>query len=293
MEAFALRLRSDCAPWSPEVGGEVLRRHLPLHLLTLTRDLETGRYRPLPVRQYAVSKPDGGRRILSVYYLRDKLSQRLAVQVLEHVLGRVLHPDSFAYRPKRGVRDVLARARERVATGRRWVVDADIQQFFDSVPHARLRRILRRQVPDRRLRQLIDLWLAMGPYTQGFLGQRRGLLQGAVISPWLCNLYLDRLDQAWTAANIPFVRYADDFLLFAHTRQQAEAAQEFTRRGLQRLGLRLHPRKTRVACAESVRFLGEALVRKKIGPAGTRRVGASSASPNRCGVPADRNTWME
>lgn len=258
-------LRRDRAPWSPEVDGDLLRRHLPLHLLALTRDLESGRYRPLSVRQYAVRKPDGGRRILSMYYLCDKFAQRLAQQALEPIVESGLHADSFGYRPRRGVREALARARERIATGRTWLVDADIEHFFDAVPHARLRRILRPWVKDRAVRRLIDQWLAMGPYTLGFLGKRRGLLQGAVLSPMLCNLYLDRMDCAWARANIPFVRFADDFLLFASQRAQAEAALEFTRVHLARLGLALHPRKTRVAhVREGVRFLGQPLIGGKL-----------------------------
>ena len=85
-----------------------------------------------------------------------------------------------------------------------------------------------------------------------------------MISPLLCNLYLDSLDQAWSAANIPFVRYADDFLLFAQSHEQAEAARAFTAARLARLGLTLHPRKTRVARAEQVVFLGEPLMRRRL-----------------------------
>ena len=258
-------LRRDQAPWSPGVSSDTLRRHLPLHLMDLVQDLESGHYRPLPVRQYALCKPDGGQRILSVYYLRDKFAQRLAQQVLEPVLERDFHADSFGYRPRRSVAGALARTRERIATGRVWLVDADIEQFFDAVPHTALRRAIRKQVHDRALRRLIDRWLGMGPYTQGFLGQRRGLLQGAVLSPLLCNLYLNQMDHAWAAANIPFVRFADDFLLFAHERAQAKAGLEFTRAQLARLGLRLHPRKTRVVHAsEPVHFLGQPLTRGKL-----------------------------
>ncbi|WP_231940915.1 reverse transcriptase domain-containing protein [Acidihalobacter aeolianus] len=208
-------LRYDKAPWSSRIDSDALRHNLPLHLLSLARELQTGHYHPIPVRQFMINKPDGGKRVLSVYYLRDKFAQRLAVQALEPLTESTFHANSYAYRPGRGVNDALACARERVNTGWSWTVDADIATFFDAVPHALLSRVLKRKVPDRQLRAIVHTWLALGPHTQGFLSRRRGLLQGAVISPLLCNLYLDPLDRAWAASNIPFVRYADDFLLFA------------------------------------------------------------------------------
>lgn len=264
-------LRRDRAPWSPEVDGEALRRRLPLHLMNLVRDIEGGCYSPLPVRQFPVRKPDGGKRVLSLYYLRDKFAQRLMQQTLEPLAERRLHADSFGYRPRRGVCQALSVARERIATGRTWLVDADIEGFFDAVPHTILRRTLRRWIPDRDARNMIDAWLAMGPYVRGFMGPRRGLLQGAVLSPLLCNIYLDRMDRIWASANIPFVRFADDFLLFAANREQALEALEMTRRRLAKLGLSLHPRKTRVAHVEKgIRFLGQTLPAKMNAQSGSR-----------------------
>ena len=256
-------LRRDTAPWAPGIGAEVVRTDAPYFLLELVREIERGRYRPLPVRQYAVRKADRGRRVLSRFYLRDKLAQRMALQVLQPLGEARFHHDSFGYRPNRGVAQALARSRERVATGLAWLVDADIERFFDCVPHGPLRRRLRGLVPDARVRALLEAWLAVGPHPGCLLGRRRGLLQGAILSPFLCNVHLDAFDRALAARNIPFVRYADDFLLFAPDREAAQAAAECAGVLLRRLGLRLHPRKTRVRHASEVRFLGEPLVRRR------------------------------
>lgn len=257
------RLRSDVAPWSERVGAEAFEANMPLHLITLLRELESGRYRPQAVRQTRLARPDGKERILSLHYRRDKFAQRLALAWLDPLGERMFHPDSHGFRRGRGVHTALSVARERVHTGRPWLVDADIRSFFDRVPHRPLRRRVARVVPYRGLRQLIDQWLVAGPTTGSVLGGARGLMQGAVISPWLCNLYLDTLDRAWSRANIPFVRYADDFLLFTETRAEAERALAFTAERLGNLGLALHPDKTRIVRAEdSPRFLGEPLWRR-------------------------------
>lgn len=255
------RVRGDHAPWCPGVNRDALDHALPAHLLRLVEDLKTGRYRPDALRQFALSKGDGGRRIISAQYLRDKLAQRMAHQVMEPCIEPFLHPDSFGYRRGRGVPHALMRVRERVATGLVWVVDADIRSFFDRVPHGEVRQELRRFVRDRFLRRLVDRWLLMGGHPGAMLGRRRGVPQGAVLSPLLCNVLLDRLDRAMVRAGIPFVRYADDFLLLAPTRQDAERARLHAGKCLEGMGLELHPRKTRVAkVSPDIRFLGEPVV---------------------------------
>jgi retron-type reverse transcriptase len=141
-------------------------------------------------------------------------------------------------------------------------VDADIEKFFDRVPHRPLKRRIKQIVEDRQLCRLINGWLEVGPHPGCLLRSRRGLLQGAVLSPFLCNVYLHPLDEAWRRANIPFVRFADDFLLMTERRSEAEAALDFTRNQLTRLELNLHPRKTRICRADqAVRFLGEPILR--------------------------------
>lgn len=264
VQAAWRRLRRDRAPWSPGVDRETLDRELPRHLLTLTEALRDGSYRPDRLRQFPVRKGDGGRRTISAQYLRDKLAQRLLLQVVEPRVEPRLHPESFGYRPGRGVPHAMTRVRERIATGLPWLVDADIRSFFDSVPHRGLRRAFARFESDRELRRLVDGWLAVDAHPASMLGRRRGVPQGTILSPLLCNLFLDELDRYWQRTGIPFVRYADDFLLFAPDQRRAERALAGTRRRLERMGLALHPDKTRVVRASpAVRFLGEPVVRRR------------------------------
>jgi RNA-directed DNA polymerase len=167
-----------------------MERNLVLHLQELVDDLKAGRYRPAPLRQFTIIKGDGKQRVLSALSLRDKLAQRAVLTVLEPVGERLFHNDSFGYRPARNTELAHRRACERIRCGLPWLVDGDITTFFDTIPHRPLQKTLKRYIPDRELLRLIDLWLAEGASSQGFLSVRRGIAQGAVISPILCNLYL-------------------------------------------------------------------------------------------------------
>lgn len=258
------RVRRERTPWSPGVDREQLEGRLPEYLLRLVEDLRCGNYRPEALRQFPVTKGDGGRRIISAQYLRDKLAQRMAHQVMEPHIEPFLHPDSFGYRRGRGVPHALQRVRERVATGLVWAVDADIRAFFDRVPQHCIRRELRRFIGDRALRRLVGAWLLAGSHPGAMLARRRGVPQGAVLSPLLCNVLLDHLDRALARAGIPFVRYADDFLLLTPTRDDAEHARAYAAKCLARLGLELHSEKTSVVrVSPAVHFLGQPVVRAR------------------------------
>ena len=203
---------------------------------------------------------DRGDRVLSALYLRDKFLQRAVTQVLDIEGERRFHHDSYGYRRGRGVQHALARSAERIRCGLPWLVDADIRKFFDRIPQRPLLKLLHNALGDRAIEHLIAHWLDCGTYRFGILDTRRGIPQGAVVSPFLCNMYLDQLDWAWQRQGIPFVRYADDFLLFLPDEHTAGRALEFTRLQLARLRLELHPDKTRVIHASrDIVFLGEPL----------------------------------
>ena len=254
------RLKGEHTPWSPDVDRERLGRHLMRYLLECRQEVLAGRYRPLPLRQFTLPKPNGGQRVLTAQYLRDKLVQRALLIVLEPRAEALFHHDSFAYRPRRNVAQALAKARERIRIGLDWLVDADIEKFFDSIPHRPLLRVLDAFVADRQAMRLMGRWIHQGAHVRSLLADHRGIAQGAILSPLFCNLYLHRFDSALDRAKIPFVRFADDFLLFAPTRKQAEQARDFAARHLERLGLVLHPDKTQVVrSGPRVRFLGEGL----------------------------------
>ena len=257
------RLRRDRTVWDVGISREEMERHALKHILHLVGQVREGSYRPAGLRRFAVRKPSGGLRVLSALTLRDKLLQTAAMIVLTPLAERLFHPDSFAYRPGRSVEMAFGRACERIRCGLDWLVDADIRGFFDEIPHRLLRKRLRAFVPDRELLALMDRWLAVGYAQSSVFGQRRGIPQGAVLSPLWCNLFLHPLDEAWDRRNLAFVRYADDFLLFAPDRRRAEKALAWTDRQLRRLGLALHPDKTRVTrTGPHVVFLGKTLPRR-------------------------------
>lgn len=253
-------LSADHADWALGLPRREMERRPLLHLLELVDDLRTGRYRPQPLRRFAIAKADGRQRVLSALCLRDKLVQKAAQLVLEPAAERLFHHDSFAYRPRRNVEMALTRAREHIRIGLHWLVDADIRSFFDNIPHKPLRARLKTFVADRELLRIIDTWLDLGSAPASFLSTPRGIAQGAILSPLFCNLYLHDFDQALAARKVPFVRYADDFLLFAASESDARRALDFARDELARLDLALHPDKTRVTRAgPHVEFLGQAL----------------------------------
>lgn len=260
MDATWRRLRTEHTPWSKGVDRDELQRHLLQHVFCLVEDVRQRRYRPEPLRQFTVPKTDGRKRLISTQFLRDKFLQRALLIVLEPQAEALFHVDSYAYRPNRGVQDALRKARERIFCGMDWLVDADIRQFFDRIPQKVLKKKLKGFVGDKEVLRLMYQWLKQGAHHTSLLGNDRGISQGAILSPLMCNLYLHEFDLALEKANIPFVRYADDFLLFASDKTQAENALVYARRMLEKLELEIHDGKTQVVrSGRGVMFLGERL----------------------------------
>ncbi len=254
------RLRNEHTPWSIEINRDQLQQHLLRTILNCREQVLNGRYRPQPMRQFPMRKPDGRQRIISAQYLQDKLVQRTLLTVLEPKAEAIFHEDSFAYRPNRSVAMALNRVRERVRVGQVWLVDADICHYFDSIPHKPLAKLLKVFVGDADAMKLIERWLKHGAHQSSILRSRRGISQGAILSPLFCNLYLHQFDLALARANIPFVRFADDFLLFGKTREQAENVKAYAEKQLCQLGLKFHPDKTQIVKSNpGVIFLGEKL----------------------------------
>lgn len=259
-------MNGDRAPWQPGLPRQEMEGQRLRHQLALIEQVRSGRYRPESMRQFAVPKANGGERILSALYLRDKFLQRAVMQVLEPLGEQRFHPDSYAYRPRRNVAMALQRCSERIRCGFPWLVDADIRSFFDEIPHRPLLSTFDTAVKDRALRTLVRQWLDNFASTRSLFGGARGIPQGAVVSPFLCNLYLDAMDRAWQGQRVPFVRYADDFLLFTPTEAEAQRAFSMTAARLERLGLALHPLKSRVVRASrDVAFLGQRLPEPRLG----------------------------
>ncbi|NKB64822.1 MAG: Retron-type reverse transcriptase [Gammaproteobacteria bacterium] len=254
------RLRNEHTPWSVKVNRDQLQQHLLKHVLLCREEVLINEYRPEPLRQFPMRKPDGGQRVLSAQYLRDKFVQRALLIILEPRAESLFHNDSYAYRPNRNVQLALEKVRERVKIGQYWLVDADIKKFFDSIPHKPLLSQLSGFLKDPDALRLVNKWIKLGAHQSSFLSSPRGISQGAILSPLFCNLYLNQFDQALAKANIPFVRFADDFLLFATSKDEAIKDMQFAEKKLSQLKLDLHPEKTQIIkSSPQVIFLGERL----------------------------------
>ena len=136
-------------------------------------------------------------------------------------------------------------------------MDADIKQFFDSIPHKQLRQVLQQHIGDKALLKLMDEWLKISAFPGNLFQAKRGIPQGGILSPIWCNLYLHQLDSYFLDNNIPFVRFADDFLLFTKSKQQAQQALKKTAVKVNKIGLELHPDKTRIIhSSKKIQYLG-------------------------------------
>jgi group II intron reverse transcriptase/maturase len=228
------------------------------NLEQIASDLQSGRYRPQPPRWVPVPKRSGGTRRLAVLCVRDRIVQQAILSILAPLWDSAFAPCSFAYRPGRSALQAVAEVERSLASGRVWIVDADVESFFDSVPHGPLFLELRKWLADVRLRELMRLCVsATSPERE------RGLAQGAPLSPLLANLYLHRFDLVLTGAGHRLIRYADDFLVMCATRGQAEDALRTAERALRALGLRLNRLKTRIVHRdEGFTFLGYTFTRE-------------------------------
>ncbi len=257
---------------APGIDGETVKdfaTSLENKLATIHDELKTGRYRPEPVKRVEIAKEDGSTRPLGIPTVKDRVVQQALRQVIEPIFEADFHPSSYGYRPNRSCQQAVAKAEQFLRRyGLTHVVDMDLSKCFDTLNHERIIQGVNRKISDGRILVLIKQFLTAGVMQDGAVMETEvGSPQGGVISPLLANIYLDEFDQKMKALNIRIVRYADDILVFATSKRQAEKFQAIAMHTLEQdLGLKVNQGKTHLTClTQGVSYLGFVIYPSYIG----------------------------
>src|SRR3954471_8533931 len=247
---------------------EAFAAQLDQQLDRLQSELKDETYQPQPVRQVQIPKAEkpGEFRMLGVPTIYDRVCQQALLNRLEPIFEPVFDEANFGYRRGRSTKDAMRKVWKEIQNGQEWIVDADLRDFFGSVDHEKLLRLIAQQVADGRVLRLIRAMLKAGSYGKGrrLFPSERGTPQGSVVSPLLSNILLTPFDREIRSKGFQLTRFADDWVITCHSEAEARAAIAAALRILKELGVELHPQKTRgVHVQHGFEFLGYKIKRGK------------------------------
>lgn len=235
-----------------------LRQHIIENWLPIKEAILQGTYEPLPVRRVEIPKPDGGFRLLGIPTVTDRLIQQAIAQVLSMIYDPTFSEHSYGFRPNRSAHDGVRKAKGYIQDGYRWVVDMDLEKFFDKVNHDRLMSTLAKRIDDKSLLKLIRKYLQSGVMIHGVVSiTGEGTPQGGPLSPLLSNIVLDELDKELEARGHKFVRYADDCNIYVKSKRAGERTMASIQRFIEgKLRLKVNEKKSAVDRPWRRKFLG-------------------------------------
>lgn len=258
---------------APGIDGMTVEQALPWlreHREELLESIRQGKYKPQPVRRKEIPKPDGGVRKLGIPTVVDRIIQQAIAQQLTPIYEPLFSELSYGYRPGRSAQMAIGKAKEYAEQGYTQAVLVDLSKYFDTLNHELLMNLLRKNIRDKRVIELIKRYLKAGVMENGIrVKTEEGSPQGGPLSPLLANIYLNEYDQEMARRGVPVIRYADDIVVLAKSKRAAQRLLETTQRYLEgKLKLRMNVEKSRVVSVFAIRnfkFLGFALGKGKDG----------------------------
>ena len=235
-----------------------LRDYLNTHYQLLRSTIMSGTYKPSPVKKVEIQKEQGGVRMLGIPTVTDRLVQQSIAQWLSPKYEEQFSEQSYGFRPKRNAHQAVMQAKEYIRSGKTYVIEMDLEKFFDKVNHDRLMSVLSKKIRDKRVLQLIRSYLTSGIMEGGIVSQRQeGTPQGSPLSPLLSNIVLDELDKELELRGHSYVRYADDCSIYVRSKKSAERVlTSITKYIEQRLKLKVNREKTKISRPSKSSLLG-------------------------------------
>jgi RNA-directed DNA polymerase len=257
--------RNGGAPGIDGMTVKELRPYLKERWMELREALDQQTYKPSPVRRVEIPKPDGGVRQLGIPTVLDRFLQQAIAQALTPLFEPLFSAGSYGFRPGRSAHQAIKQAQEHIQAGHEWVVDVDLEKYFDRVNHDMLMARVARVVKDKRVLKLIRAYLNSGTMINGVvLESEEGTPQGGPLSPLLSNIMLDDLDKELEKRGHKFVRYADDCNIYVKTERAGERVMASVKAYLEKkLKLKVNPKKSKVEKATRVKFLGFSFYKRK------------------------------